>query len=84
MVENRPFANLIAYLILGLGVLVVAFPVYLAVVASTFDTATIVNGNMPLAPGSASGSVSSPSAAEPIAATRCRCCGASRSRSWAT
>jgi sn-glycerol 3-phosphate transport system permease protein len=55
MVENRPFANLIAYVILALGVLVVAFPVYLAVVASTFDTATIINGNMPLAPGSHAG-----------------------------
>jgi sn-glycerol 3-phosphate transport system permease protein len=29
----------------------VAFPVYLAVVASTFDAATIANGNMPLVPG---------------------------------
>ena len=51
MVENRPFAQFIAYLTLALGIVVVAFPVYLAVMASTFDTATIINGNMPLVPG---------------------------------
>jgi sn-glycerol 3-phosphate transport system permease protein len=51
MVENRPFGNFLAYVILGLGILVVGFPVYLAVMASTFDTATIINGNMPLLPG---------------------------------
>jgi sn-glycerol 3-phosphate transport system permease protein len=51
MVENRPFAQFMAYLTLALGILVVAFPVYLAVMASTFDTATIINGNMPLVPG---------------------------------
>jgi sn-glycerol 3-phosphate transport system permease protein len=51
MVENRPFAQFMAYLTLALGIAVVAFPVYLAVMASTFDTATIINGNMPLVPG---------------------------------
>ncbi len=40
-----------AYLTLVLGVIIVAFPVYLAIMASTFDTATIINGNMPLTPG---------------------------------
>jgi sn-glycerol 3-phosphate transport system permease protein len=52
MVENRPFNTLIAYIILGFGVLLVAFPVYVAILASTFDAATISNGNMPLIPGS--------------------------------
>jgi sn-glycerol 3-phosphate transport system permease protein len=51
MVENRPFAQFMAYLTLAVGVVIVAFPVYLAVMASTFDTATIINGNMPLVPG---------------------------------
>ncbi len=51
MVENRLFGNLFAYLVLALGVVIVAFPVYLAIVASTFDAATIINGNMPLIPG---------------------------------
>jgi sn-glycerol 3-phosphate transport system permease protein len=40
-----------AYLTLLVGVVIVAFPVYLAIMASTFDTATIINGNMPLVPG---------------------------------
>jgi sn-glycerol 3-phosphate transport system permease protein len=51
MVENRRYRHLTAYLILALGIVVVAFPVYLAVIASTFDAATIINGNMPLLPG---------------------------------
>jgi sn-glycerol 3-phosphate transport system permease protein len=55
MVENRPFAQFMAYLTLALGIVVVAFPVYLAVMASTFDTATIINGNMPLVPGNQAG-----------------------------
>ena len=51
MVERRPLSGIIAYVILSLGVLIVAFPVYLAVVASTHDAATVVRGNMPLLPG---------------------------------
>ena len=38
-----------------MGILVVAFPVYLAIMASTFDAATIINGNMPLIPGDQAG-----------------------------
>ena len=34
------------------GVLIVAFPVYLAFIASTHDAVTVVNGRMPLTPGS--------------------------------
>ena len=55
MVENQRFGRLVAYLVLGLGVLIVAFPVYLAIVASTFDASTISNGNMPLLPGDQAG-----------------------------
>ncbi len=51
MVEHRPLSGIIAYVILTLGVLIVAFPVYLALVASTHDAATVVRGNMPLLPG---------------------------------
>ncbi|WP_262028727.1 sn-glycerol-3-phosphate ABC transporter permease UgpE [Microvirga sp. Mcv34] len=51
MVENRPFRDFMAYLTLVIGVILVAFPVYIAIMASTFDTATIINGNMPLTPG---------------------------------
>jgi sn-glycerol 3-phosphate transport system permease protein len=51
MVENRPFTQFMAYLTLALGIVIVIFPVYLAIMASTFDAATIINGNMPLLPG---------------------------------
>ena len=51
MVENRTFGDRLAYLILTIGVLVLAFPVYLTFVASTWDAATIINGQMPLYPG---------------------------------
>ncbi|NGX97144.1 MAG: glycerol-3-phosphate transporter, partial [Candidatus Afipia apatlaquensis] len=52
MVEHRPLRDLVAYAILIFGVFIVVFPVYLAVIASTHDAATVVNGNMPLSPGS--------------------------------
>ena len=51
MVENRIFGDRVAYVILSIGVLIVAFPVYLTFVASTWDAATIINGEMPLYPG---------------------------------
>lgn len=35
MVENRPFLNILAHLVLILGVIVVGFPVWIALVAST-------------------------------------------------
>jgi sn-glycerol 3-phosphate transport system permease protein len=51
VVENRRFGNLIPHLVLWAGVGIVAFPVYLALIASTHDAATIANGRMPLWPG---------------------------------
>ena len=51
MVENRPFGNILAHLILIAGVLVIVFPVYMAFVASTWDPATIANGKLGLLPG---------------------------------
>jgi sn-glycerol 3-phosphate transport system permease protein len=51
MVERRRFGNLLPHLVLWIGVGIVAFPVYLAFVASTYDAATIANGQMPLTPG---------------------------------
>ena len=52
MVENRPLGNLLAHGILLLGIAIVAFPVWIAFVASTNDPTTIVNGQMGLLPGS--------------------------------
>jgi sn-glycerol 3-phosphate transport system permease protein len=52
MVENRSrFSRYLPHLILGLGVIVLAFPVYIAFVASTWDAATIANGKLGLTPG---------------------------------
>jgi sn-glycerol 3-phosphate transport system permease protein len=51
MVERKSFLDFLPHLILFVGILVVAFPVYVAFVASTWDPATISNGQMPLTPG---------------------------------
>lgn len=51
MVEDRRLGDAIAYIILTIGVLIVAFPVWLTFVASTWDNATIINGQLPLYPG---------------------------------
>lgn len=51
MVERRPLSNLVAHAILWLGIAVVAFPVYLTLIASTHEPADIVNGTMGLLPG---------------------------------
>ncbi|MBA4221620.1 sn-glycerol-3-phosphate ABC transporter permease UgpE [Bosea sp. NPDC003192] len=51
MVEDRRLGDAIAYIILTIGVLICAFPVWLTFVASTWDNATIINGQLPLYPG---------------------------------
>jgi sn-glycerol 3-phosphate transport system permease protein len=51
MIERQKFGNLIPHVVLCVGVLIVAFPVYLAFVATTQDTAAIANGQMSLLPG---------------------------------
>jgi len=52
MIENRPVANTLSHLVLLLGVLTVAFPVYITFVASTQTAEQIVqNVPMSLLPG---------------------------------
>jgi sn-glycerol 3-phosphate transport system permease protein len=51
MVEDRRLGDAIAYVVLTIGVLIVAFPVWLTFVASTWDNPTIINGQLPLWPG---------------------------------
>jgi sn-glycerol 3-phosphate transport system permease protein len=51
MIENRRFGNLSAHLVLIVGVVIVAFPVYLAMIASTHSADTITNGQLSLLPG---------------------------------
>src|SRR2546430_8412450 len=51
MVENRPWLTFAAHAVLVLGMLVVAFPVYMTFIASTHDQATMLSGPVPLLPG---------------------------------
>ncbi|MGH2394871.1 MAG: sn-glycerol-3-phosphate ABC transporter permease UgpE [Candidatus Limnocylindria bacterium] len=51
MVETRGVRAWVTYAVLGLGVVLFAFPVYLAVIGSTHDAATIARGELPLYPG---------------------------------
>jgi sn-glycerol 3-phosphate transport system permease protein len=52
MVEKRGATTVLAHAILLLGVAIVAFPIYLAFVASTHTAQEIVQAPMPLLPGS--------------------------------
>jgi sn-glycerol 3-phosphate transport system permease protein len=51
MVENRPLATFVAHATLMLGVVAVAFPLYVTFVASTLTLEQIVSVPMPLLPG---------------------------------
>ena len=51
MVERRPYRNIVPHLILWIGIAIVAFPVYMAFIASTHEPTIIANGQMPLWPG---------------------------------
>jgi sn-glycerol 3-phosphate transport system permease protein len=51
MVENRPWLDFLAHAILILGVILVAFPLYVTFVASTLTYEQIVDVPMPLLPG---------------------------------
>jgi sn-glycerol 3-phosphate transport system permease protein len=51
MVENRPWLTFISHLVVLLGVLVIAFPVWMTFVASTHDQATMLRPPVPIWPG---------------------------------
>ncbi len=51
MVERKPTLGILAHVIAIFGVLIVAFPIYLAFVASTHTAQEIVQRPMPLLPG---------------------------------
>ena len=51
MVENRPWLNVLAHAILIMGVLLVAFPLWITFVASTLTYDEIIHVPMPLLPG---------------------------------
>ena len=52
MVERRPTLGILAHVVLILGVIIVAFPLYVTFVASTQTAQDIVNAPMSLLPGS--------------------------------
>ena len=52
MVERRPALGVLAHVILILGVLVVALPLYITFVASTHTAQEVVQAPMPMLPGS--------------------------------
>ncbi len=52
MVERRPALDFLAHLILIIGVLVIALPVYITFVASTHTAQEVVQRPMPMLPGS--------------------------------
>ena len=51
MVERNRFLSIVTHLVLLVGVLVIAFPVYLTFIASTHTTQDVVQVPMPLTPG---------------------------------
>lgn len=51
MIENRPFLNFAAHLMLIFGVAIVALPVWVAFVASTHTVQDLVSGTVPMWPG---------------------------------
>jgi len=51
MVERRATLGLLAHVVMVLGLLIVAFPLYLAFVASTHTSAAILQAPMPMLPG---------------------------------
>ncbi|MBX4924288.1 sn-glycerol-3-phosphate ABC transporter permease UgpE [Rhizobium binae] len=51
MVENRPILNVLAHLVLILGVTIVVFPVYIAFIASSHGPNDFLSGVVPLVPG---------------------------------
>jgi len=51
MVENRPWLTFLAHFVLICGVVIVVFPVYIALIASTHGPTALSSGMMPLLPG---------------------------------
>jgi sn-glycerol 3-phosphate transport system permease protein len=52
MVENRPWLTFLRHLIVIVGAVVIAFPVWMTFVASTHDQVTMLQSPVPLLPGS--------------------------------
>jgi sn-glycerol 3-phosphate transport system permease protein len=51
MVENRPFLTAFSHFVVLLGVIIIAFPVWVTFVASTHDQQTMLQSPIPILPG---------------------------------
>ena len=51
MVENRPWLTALSHFVVIIGVLIIAFPVWMTFVASTHDASTMLRSPVPLLPG---------------------------------
>ena len=51
MIEHRPLGRLISHLIIIVGLLVIAFPVWITIVAATHDSVRVTQVPFPLLPG---------------------------------
>ncbi|OFW96914.1 MAG: glycerol-3-phosphate transporter [Alphaproteobacteria bacterium RIFCSPHIGHO2_12_FULL_66_14] len=51
MVENRPFLTVLRHLVVLIGLIVIAFPVWMTFVASTHSQQTMLQSPIPLLPG---------------------------------
>jgi sn-glycerol 3-phosphate transport system permease protein len=51
MVENRPFLTVLSHLVVLLGLIIIAFPVWMTFVASTHSQQTMLQSPIPLLPG---------------------------------
>ena len=51
MVENRPFVTFLSHLTVIVGLVIIAFPVWMTFVASTHDQETMLRSPVPLWPG---------------------------------
>jgi len=51
MITSRNWTDVVPHLVLILGVAIFAFPIYVAVIGSTWDIGTIGRGQLPLYPG---------------------------------
>lgn len=51
MVENRPFLKFLTHFIVIVGIIIICFPVYVAIVASTHSSSEFSSGIIPLLPG---------------------------------
>jgi sn-glycerol 3-phosphate transport system permease protein len=52
MVENRPFLTFLSHLTVIVGLIIIAFPVWMTFVASTHDQETMLRAPVPIWPGS--------------------------------